>query len=277
MLSFRSMQGNRSLQAFTLIELLVVIAIIAILAAILFPVFAQAREKARQASCLSNMKQVGLGVLMYAGDYDNILPQTFDNEPYMFTTRLNPYLKNNQILKCPSSQYEIGAIQQKQGNNGQGNYMTAPDHPCVGLGTSTAGQAKYFNDIYAPLDYSVNPSFTEWWTEVPGTGCSVKPGRSLDDPNITDAARAVVMIDFPPASYLWPAGQYGFNPTFWGGANFKGRHNAGSVVTHADGHAKWYPYATLYPGNLEDNGNRDAWNFWGFTWGNRTVGGQWTP
>lgn len=65
---------KRSFQGFTLIELLVVIAIIAILAAILFPVFAQARGKARQAACISNMKQIGIGIMMYSQDYDECLP-----------------------------------------------------------------------------------------------------------------------------------------------------------------------------------------------------------
>ena len=105
---------------FTLIELLVVIAIIAVLAAILFPVFARAREKARQASCMSNLKQVGLGVMQYVQDYDETYPHdgcaanvgcgatngVWDGD--MFTSvlrwvnRIQPYVKSANIFQCPS-------------------------------------------------------------------------------------------------------------------------------------------------------------------------------
>ena len=103
---------DRKRPGFTLIELLVVIAIIAILAAILFPVFARAREKARQTSCLSNLKQIALGVLMYVGDYDETFPRyggyrSFAelSDPtgitYWFAIT-EPYIKNSQIFSCPS-------------------------------------------------------------------------------------------------------------------------------------------------------------------------------
>jgi prepilin-type N-terminal cleavage/methylation domain-containing protein len=87
---------------FTLIELLVVIAVIAVLAAILFPVFARARERARAASCLSNVKQIGLGWMMYAQDYDeHVVPYKANGLPW--SQLLYPYLKSRQVFICPSA------------------------------------------------------------------------------------------------------------------------------------------------------------------------------
>ncbi len=104
-------QNRHARPAFTLIELLVVIAIIAILAAILFPVFARARENARRASCQSNLKQIGLGILQYTQDYDEKYPATRANyvingtfnaeAPWQAT--IQPYVKSIQLFKCPSN------------------------------------------------------------------------------------------------------------------------------------------------------------------------------
>jgi prepilin-type N-terminal cleavage/methylation domain-containing protein/prepilin-type processing-associated H-X9-DG protein len=97
-------------KGFTLIELLVVIAIIAILAAILFPVFARARENARRASCQSNLKQIGLGLMQYTQDYDERYPR-FGEDPNLsagrttpnWTQTIQPYIKSTQLFRCPSN------------------------------------------------------------------------------------------------------------------------------------------------------------------------------
>jgi len=96
-------------RGFTLIELLVVIAIIAILAAILFPVFAKAREKARQSSCLSNVKQLAIAIMQYTQDYDETMPMRNLYVPpstaarYAWDNQIQPYVKNWQAFTCPSS------------------------------------------------------------------------------------------------------------------------------------------------------------------------------
>src|ERR1035437_3779628 len=101
-------------RGFTLIELLVVIAIIAILAAILFPVFARAREKARQTSCTSNLKQLGLGMMMYCQDYDDCTPIAYSGDnpgvtwwSFTWKERIYPYVKNYQLYDCPSKRMGV--------------------------------------------------------------------------------------------------------------------------------------------------------------------------
>jgi prepilin-type N-terminal cleavage/methylation domain-containing protein/prepilin-type processing-associated H-X9-DG protein len=94
-------------RAFTLVELLVVIAIISLLAAILFPVFARARENARRTSCLSNVKQIGLAFLQYTQDYDEKYPLRYMNmmgnaPTSSWTISVQPYLKSTQLYRCPS-------------------------------------------------------------------------------------------------------------------------------------------------------------------------------
>ena len=107
------MKMSQKKRAFTLIELLVVIAIIAILASILFPVFARARENARRTSCASNLKQIGLGLIQYVQDYDEVMPMNSTNQTdgkgdWMDT--FQPYVKSYQFLKCPSDPRALNRI-----------------------------------------------------------------------------------------------------------------------------------------------------------------------
>jgi prepilin-type N-terminal cleavage/methylation domain-containing protein/prepilin-type processing-associated H-X9-DG protein len=159
-------------RGFTLIELLVVIAIIAILAAILFPVFAKAREKARQTSCLSNVKQIALAVLSYCQDNDEMMPYNEGPSPaahyYKFAldnvapqSPLLPYIKNSQLGICPS----------RRGSWGYGsNYPHFPYYqpyinPQVSLGQINSPssvmmitESDYYTWVYCPFCYPSDTS-----------------------------------------------------------------------------------------------------------------------
>ncbi len=153
---------RRPPSGFTLIELLVVIAIIAILAAILFPVFAQAREAARKIQCGSNTRQMGTGMMMYTQDYDEVLPRTWTanfgptNNPRDWSLDIEPYVKNLGIYRCPSSSLVIppaaaGVIPNK--HYGYNTYLA------VGTGTSLAAIGRVSTqiliaDIYRNVDRS---------------------------------------------------------------------------------------------------------------------------
>ncbi|MHB8996783.1 MAG: type II secretion system protein [Armatimonadota bacterium] len=134
-------------KGFTLIELLVVIAIIAILAAILFPVFAKAREKARQSSCLSNVKQLGIALLSYAQDNDEMFhPHRNTLNTYGWMDIVNPYVKNSQIFKCPSGTgpgVYVGAAT---------NIATHYGYNWRQLGADTAGSQRSLGSVTMPAE-----------------------------------------------------------------------------------------------------------------------------
>ena len=151
-------------RGFTLIELLVVIAIIAILAAILFPVFAQAREKARQTTCVSNLKQIGTAFMMYVQDYDETYPPWTGMCPdanlrwalrYMYPGLVDPYIKNGanvqtgelkDVWACPSSKAGLGAVSNTYAYNFWtfGGYSTCMCNPTQAACTRDPGAFAQF-------------------------------------------------------------------------------------------------------------------------------------
>ncbi|WP_395140072.1 prepilin-type N-terminal cleavage/methylation domain-containing protein [Armatimonas sp.] len=226
------MKTARISHAFTLIELLVVIAIIAILAAILFPVFAQAREKARQTSCLSNTKQLATSLLMYLQDYDETFyphvtertapaatPDTaLARAPFSYKNKLEPYIKNTQIFKCPS----------------------APAWP-----TPTVGA--WFTTDYGNNHNEANlvgASQQAWYSANPDFGFNELTSlASLDRP-----AEFIAIAEAGRASGI--ASRGGLYPQPWAfddsalpdvsqQARFKARHSGGGNIAFADGHTKW--------------------------------------
>ena len=264
---------------FTLIELLVVIAIIAILAAILFPVFAQAREKARAISCLSNVKQITLGIIMYQQDFDETIP--FNREcnnpgsPYVciagrsilgWVDLVDPYVKNRQVFKCPSDPmkqvaYPAGTLDM-QGNpatrghvwmggatgSAGGEWQTsyARNNNLANNGTSTATLAaiQYPTTTVLLLEFAANSGGGDNGNEH-GHGSPYTVVRSTKYTSVTP--------DGVPCAGYDSTNATNDQTNFFGNllpeqqANERAqlssaRHSGGGNYGFVDGHAKWYKW-----------------------------------
>ncbi|MCE5218248.1 DUF1559 domain-containing protein [bacterium] len=206
---------------FTLIELLVVIAIIAILAAILFPVFARAREKARQSACQSNLKQLGIAAQMYAQDYDEFMVTGWlmsnNQNGTTWADLLMPYNKSIQILDCPSSGMKVNLISATWG----------------GQTLNREG-----------LSYAIN---TVYWGGHAGsaTGPIANRPTGLNMARIMAPAETVLLNDF--YGHYETSGQYD-PPSYYTAVPINAavyRHNEQSNVLFCDGHVKSMNQGTL--------------------------------
>lgn len=221
---------SRKNAAFTLIELLVVIAIIAILAAILFPVFAKARDKARQTACLSNNKQMGYGLMMYTQDYDETLPiQIGDgagggSQGFIGSTQASwakgiyPYVKNTQVFSCPNSvPYEIAGPCQTGSVPNVASYL----FNSVVMPNFRNGSAVNYNYEGRSLAEMKSPANTVFLHEW-----------AMHSPCILPRPRVIV-------------GKTGYEGFAYGGrsdlAAYDDLHNKGSNLLYTDGHAKYKP------------------------------------
>jgi prepilin-type N-terminal cleavage/methylation domain-containing protein/prepilin-type processing-associated H-X9-DG protein len=258
---------NRTHRAFTLIELLVVIAIIAILAAILFPVFAQAREKARAISCLSNTKNLGTAVMMYAQDYDEVLPARqhpqAPNDPATGTypqiySILNPYIKNGNnwsrggIWSCPSAANKnqsnhlgFNSTLFPDGNASWNNFMGGPYISLAAIDRPA--------DIAGIVDKGMNAGTDNWmefpsdqWAFTDASVCNYDAPSGCGTINLAaDAGLPTAQGGRSNNGALGPGvgdcDQTGNQNWNWTRSCFlrpRYRHNGTANVTFMDGHSK---------------------------------------
>ena len=224
--------------AFTLIELLVVIAIIAILAAILFPVFARARENARRTSCLSNLKQIGLGALQYAQDYDETTigtelgDDTASSPEYFWAEMVAPYTKSDQILSCPSE---------------SNRFVRGAPQPGFPQGISVEWSYHYaINDVRDANDNRVGAAFSR-------LSAFTKPAETIF---IVDAFPTASEPSDPERHEIaWQLGSR--DATNIAAHDGNPRHLEGFVAVFCDGHAKWRKRTPNANGTFA-GGTRDA-------------------
>ena len=188
-------------RGFTLIELLVVIAIIAILAAILFPVFARAREKARTASCQSNMKEIMLATLMYASDNDGRV-WDYGSAAHACKARLEPYTKNADIFVCPSAKKQKFCWWEQVPD--PPNSCSFNDANFGGYALNMQNSGNFYGGVCRVLDKCKSPATSICW------------GERLVGRN-------------------YACGQ----TCAWGTPCFDARHNDGANCAYIDGHVKW--------------------------------------
>ena len=247
-------QSNQINRGFTLIELLVVIAIISILAAILFPVFARARENARRASCQSNLKQLALGLMQYTQDYDEKYPPEFAGPQgkWLWGQVTMPYLKSTQIFECPSftntyagnkSAYFVSDT--PVDGNYQG-YSVAYGMNMTFFGTLTKVMPLSLATINNPSELCMLADTTREW--IPG---QTKGYRSLN--NGTGSSKTGESIVFySSTSPLESAGTGN-----WAGPDC--RHLGTVDMAFADGHVKAMKYADVYNPPVSPETN---WRLW---------------
>lgn len=231
--SFPLTGASRPEAGFTLIELLVVIAIIAILAAILFPVFAQAREKARQTACLSNIKQLGIAFMQYSQDYDETFTCGISGTRYSgWAYTVMPYVKNTSVFACPSDTYV---------STSAGTYTLSYAYSPWLMGYNSG------NAINPPVVAAQMraPASSVMLCEV--TGNSLRNDEA-DKSGSTDGYTSHGGVTLLAVGLLggYPAPQPVANPSWWGPA----RHNGGANWLACDGHAKWLMGSMVSPGRI---------------------------
>jgi prepilin-type processing-associated H-X9-DG protein len=242
-----------------LIELLVVIAIIAILAAILFPVFAKVREKARQIACTSNEKQLGLAFIQYTQDYDEQLPPTFYGTAQAWAGKINPYVKSEGVFKCPDDSTSTVTVPGKPSAVPVSYAMNTDLTP----GTASSG---VWGPSYALAHFSA-PSNIVLLFEV--TGCPVQVGLTDEGSNFGASSPASQYLSASGGGWEGAGSPAEVPAGHWGGGagpanmyyatgyaiggrnnNFGGpaRHNDGANYLALDGHVKFLRPAQVSSG-----------------------------